>query len=159
MNISSTRAKQDKKSSYRVDWQQKSIWYGLVKPGNRLSRNIQDIWRSHKVYRENHGKLEKGIDHRRKKFIRSKIPERYLPGRCAITITICNIDEATQSHTYGCTGGSKLTKSPEKINHRIYMDDIKVFVKNEKDLETFIQAVRIYIQDKGMEFSTKNAPC
>ena len=34
------------------------------------------------------------------------------------------------------TGGYKLTKSNEKINHRMYMDDIKRFAKNEKELET-----------------------
>ena len=34
----------------------------------------------------------------------------------------------------------------------MYMDDIKVFVKNEKELETLIYAVRIYSQDIGMEF-------
>ena len=32
------------------------------------------------------------------------------------------------------------------------MDDIKLFAKNEKELETLIHAVRIYSQDKGMEF-------
>ena len=39
-----------------------------------------------------------------------------------------------------CTGGHKLTKSQEKINHLMYMDDIKLLAKNEKELET----VRIY---------------
>ena len=34
----------------------------------------------------------------------------------------------------------------------MYMDDIKLFAKNEKELETLIQAVRIYSQDIGMEF-------
>ena len=34
----------------------------------------------------------------------------------------------------------------------MYMDDIKLFAKNEKVLETLIQAVRIYSQDIGMEF-------
>ena len=34
----------------------------------------------------------------------------------------------------------------------MYMDDIKLFVKNEKQLETLIHAVRIYSQDIGMEF-------
>ena len=33
----------------------------------------------------------------------------------------------------------------------MYMDDIKLFAKNEKELETLIQAVRIYSQDIGME--------
>ena len=35
----------------------------------------------------------------------------------------------------------------------MYMDDIKLFVKNEKELETLIHAVRIYSQHIGMEFS------
>ena len=33
-----------------------------------------------------------------------------------------------------------------------YMDDIKLFAKNEKELETQIPTVRIYSQDVGMEF-------
>ena len=37
------------------------------------------------------------------------------------------------------------------------MDDIKLFSKNEKVLETLIQAVRIYSQDIGMEFSTEKS--
>ena len=34
----------------------------------------------------------------------------------------------------------------------MYMDDIKLFTKNEKELEILIHAVRIYSQDIGMEF-------
>ena len=34
----------------------------------------------------------------------------------------------------------------------MYMDDIKLFAKNEKELVTLIFAVRIYSQDIGMEF-------
>ena len=35
------------------------------------------------------------------------------------------------------------------------MDDIKLFAKNEKELETLIHAVRIYSQNTGMEFGIK----
>ena len=51
-----------------------------------------------------------------------------------------------------CTAGYKLSRSQEKINHLMFMDDIKLFAKNEKELETLIHAVRIYSQDIGMEF-------
>ena len=34
----------------------------------------------------------------------------------------------------------------------MYIDDIKLFAKNEKELETLIYAVRIYSQDIEMEF-------
>ena len=51
-----------------------------------------------------------------------------------------------------CTAGYKLSRSQEKINHLMYMDDIKLFAKNEKELETLIHAVRIYSQVIGMFF-------
>ena len=51
-----------------------------------------------------------------------------------------------------CTAGYKLSRSQEKITHLMYMDDIKLFSKNEKELETLILAVRIYSQGIGMEF-------
>ena len=34
----------------------------------------------------------------------------------------------------------------------MYMENIKLFAKNEKELETLIQSVRKYSQDIGMEF-------
>ena len=37
-----------------------------------------------------------------------------------------------------CTAGYKLSRSQEKDNHLMYMDDIKLFAKNEKELETLI---------------------
>ena len=48
--------------------------------------------------------------------------------------------------------GYKFSKSQEKINHLMYMDNIKLFAKSEKELETQIHTVRIYSQDMGMEF-------
>ena len=53
------------------------------------------------------------------------------------------------------TAGYKITKSQEKINHLMYLNDIKLFAKNEKKknkLETLIQAVRIYSQDIGIKY-------
>ena len=42
-----------------------------------------------------------------------------------------------------CRAGYKLNWLQEKINHLMYMDDIKLFAKNEKELETLIHAVRV----------------
>ena len=85
--------------SPHMNWLQKGIWYSQTKMDNRLSLNIQDIRRSHKVYREYHGKLESRTDNRWKKLGSSENPESDLPGRCVINITICNSNDATQSHT------------------------------------------------------------
>ena len=38
------------------------------------------------------------------------------------------------------------------------MDDIKVFAKNEKELETLIQTIRIYSKDIAMEFVIEKVP-
>ena len=51
-----------------------------------------------------------------------------------------------------CTAGYKLSRSQEKVSHLMYMGDIKLFAKNEKELETLILTVRIYSRDIGMEF-------
>ena len=54
-----------------------------------------------------------------------------------------------------CTAGYKLTELQEKINSQMYMDEIKLFAKNEKELETLIHAEGIYSQDIGIEFGIK----
>ena len=60
------------------------------------------------------------------------------------------------NHIVGkCTAGYKLSRSQEKINHLMYRDDVKLFAKNEKELETLIHADRIYSQGIGMEFDIK----
>ena len=50
------------------------------------------------------------------------------------------------------TAGYKLSRSEEKVNYLMYMDAIKLFAKNEKELKILIHAVKIYSQDTGMEF-------
>ena len=50
------------------------------------------------------------------------------------------------------TAWYKLSWLQEKINPLTYKDDIKLFAKNEKELETQIHAFRIYSQNIGMEF-------
>ena len=52
-----------------------------------------------------------------------------------------------------CTCGYKLSKSQEKINHLMYMDDIKQFTKNEKEMETLMHTV--VSQDIGIEFGNE----
>ena len=44
-------------------------------------------------------------------------------------------------------------------NILMYLDGIKLFAKNEKELETLIHAVRIYIQTEEWNLAEKNVPC
>ena len=57
------------------------------------------------------------------------------------------------------TAGYELGISQEKIKYLMYMDYIKLFAKNEKDLETLIHVVRIYSQNIRMEFVIETVPC
>ena len=51
-----------------------------------------------------------------------------------------------------CAGRYKLHKSQEEINHLMNMDDIKLFAKNEKELEILKHAVKIFSDDIELEF-------
>ena len=121
---------QDKmeKSSYGLDWLQKGIWYGPTKLDTTLSQNVQNITWSHKLHRKDHANLETGADSRMKKLSWNKDPKRDFPRRCTIIIAIMPLNHILRK----CTVGYKLSRSQEKINHLMYMDDIKLFAKNEK---------------------------
>ena len=49
-------------------------------------------------------------------------------------------------------GEYRFTKSQGKVNYLMYLDDIQIFTKNLKKLETLIKAFRIYWQDIRMKF-------
>ena len=45
-----------------------------------------------------------------------------------------------------------IDKSKEKINHLLFMDDLKLYSRNEKGLDSLLQTVRVFSEDIGMEF-------
>ena len=42
-----------------------------------------------------------------------------------------------------------------KINHLLFMDDHKLFGKNEKQIDSLVKTVHIFSKDIGMEFGIK----
>ena len=44
------------------------------------------------------------------------------------------------------------SESKEKINHLLFMDDLKLYSPTEKGLESLVQTVRVFSEDIGMEF-------
>ena len=99
-----------------------------------------------------HEKLESWINSRRKKLGRNKDTRGIFQGDALspllFIITVMSLNHILRK----CTAGYKLNRSQEKINRLMYMDDMKLFAKNEKELETLIHTIRIYRQDIGMEF-------
>ena len=105
---------------------------GLTKLVNSQPQNLQDIRKGNNVCRGNQEKLESGINSWKKRISIGENLSRYIQGKCAITVTIYNGEDATQS-LMKWIGGNKLTKSQEKIKKQMYMDEHKVFVKNKTD--------------------------
>ena len=46
----------------------------------------------------------------------------------------------------------EFSESKEKINHLLFMDDLKLYSRGEKGLDSFVQTVRVFSEDIGMEF-------
>lgn len=43
-------------------------------------------------------------------------------------------------------------KNKSKLNHLLYMDDLKLFAKNDRDIESLLNTVRVFSEDIGMMF-------
>ena len=48
-----------------------------------------------------------------------------------------------------------ILKNGEKLNHLLFMDDIKIFAKSECEINGLISTVQILSNDIGMEFGIK----
>ena len=46
----------------------------------------------------------------------------------------------------------EFSESKEKINHLLFMDDLKLYSGSEKGLDSLVQTVRVFSEDRGMEF-------
>ena len=46
----------------------------------------------------------------------------------------------------------ELKKGGKKINHLLFMDDLKLFTKNEDQIDNLVNTVRIFLEDIKMEF-------
>ena len=45
----------------------------------------------------------------------------------------------------------EFSESKEKINHLLFMDDLKLYSRSEKGLDSLVQTVRVFSEDIGME--------
>ena len=46
----------------------------------------------------------------------------------------------------------EFSESKEKINHLLFMNDLKLYSRSEKGLDSLIKTVRVFCEDIGMEF-------
>ena len=142
---------QDKteKSSYGLDWLQKA--YDMVPQSW-----ILHCFKMFKISHEFVNFIEQTIKTRRveltaggRSIAETKIQRGIFQGD-ALSPLLFIIAMMPLNHTLRkCAAGYKLSRSQEKINHLMYMNDIKLFTKNEKELENLIHTVRIYRSGHG----------
>ena len=53
----------------------------------------------------------------------------------------------------------EFSESKEKINHLLFMDDLKLYSRSEKGLDSLVQTVCVFSEDRGIEFGIKNVLC
>ena len=46
----------------------------------------------------------------------------------------------------------EFSESKEKINHLLFVDDLKLYSQSEKGLDSLVQTVCVFSEDIGMEF-------
>ena len=46
----------------------------------------------------------------------------------------------------------EFSESKGKINHLLFMDDLKLYCRSEKGLDSLVQTVRVFSEDIGIEF-------
>ena len=86
-----------KQKNIVVAWTtKKSQWFGPANLDYRMSENVQNIRRSHKIHLKSRERLGSGIKNRKKNFNVSESSERHLPGRYAVDLTVCYNNDATQ---------------------------------------------------------------
>ena len=90
------------------------------------------------------------------KFSRGENPKRHLPGRSTFPLRISNSYDATYLHVKEVLWFLRINKITKKrTNQSMYMDDIKQIAKNEKELKTLIQTIRIW----EWNMAKKCVPC
>ena len=107
------------------------------------------ISNSHKIHHGNHEKVE--LTAGGKTLVKVKIQWGIFQGDVLSPLLFLIAIMPLNYILSNCTWDYNFTKSQGKINHFMYMDEIKLFAKNEKELGNLIQTIRIYSQDVGME--------
>ena len=54
-----------------------------------------------------------------------------------------------------CKAGYQLERGKTKINHLLFMDDLKLFAKDENEIDSLVRTVNVFSEDIGMMFGVQ----
>ena len=80
--------------------------------------------------------------------------KRHISGRQFVTTAICDLYDSPRPDIKKTKLGYTF-KNGEKLNHFLFMNDLKIFAKGEREINGLISTVQIFSNDIGMEFGIK----
>ena len=126
------------KSGYGMDRLQKSIWHSAAFLDNPKHGASHDWSQNHQPCPAISGKLE----HRPNIWWQAPCQHQdqrgNIPRRCTVITALLCSHQPTELHPQRCQSRIQL-KTRHKINHLLYMDDLKLYAKNEKNWQPWLR--------------------
>ena len=89
----------------------------------------------------------------------SRYQERNLLRKLIISNTVCDHHDTTALILRDTRAGYQLKKEGCKINHLLFMDDLKLYGKDSSQMDSLVQTVWSYSEDIGMKFGIDKCGC
>ena len=96
--------------------------------------------------------MVRGIDMWEKCSWQSKYQERYFSRKLALAFTLYNIIHPSHYDPEQDEAWISISTNGQRINHLLYMDDLKWYSSTEKELNSLVETVRVFSKDMNMEF-------
>ena len=118
---------------------------------DRMPGNIWCRGKHHQIPREHSAQLEDNSYKLWSQVSRGQHQKRDLPRRFTISTALHSRIPVTRI-LERMEVGYQVKKEGSRINHLMFMDDIKLFGRGTKEIDTLVQTVRIVSGDIRMEF-------
>ena len=127
-------------------WHNTTLMTGRM-PGNRWCRG-----KHHQIPQEHNAQLEDNSYKLWNQVSKGQHQKRDLPRRLTISTALHSSNDPSDKGLERMEVGYQLKKGGSRINHLMFMDDIKMFGRGTKGIDTLVQKVRIFSGDIKMEF-------
>ena len=81
-----------------------------------------------------------------------EVKKRYFSRRFFILFSVCFSIDSIKFDLRTAKAAYEFSENKDKINHLLFMDDLKLYSRSEKGLDSLVKTVRVFSEDIGMEF-------
>ena len=119
---------------------------------DRMPGNIWCRGKHHQTPQEHNAQLEDNSYKLWNQVSRGQHQKRDLPQRLTVSTTLISRNDPNDKGSRENGGRVQTRERRSRINHLMFMDDIKLFGRGTKEIDTLVQTVRIVLGDIRMEF-------